>query len=246
MPKYRKLPVMIEAWQFDLTPAPEWVLDACSNGGIQPGPQPRGALFIKTLEGTMTADLGDWIIQGVNGEIYPCKPDVFAKTYEPVQFVGIDPATGPDKMVKVKGERLPDGGLRIDSIEEIERAVDTTDITETALHPALSACKFCGARVAHPCSDTLNCELPRDIHIPGVGQQPGAASSGLPDDWFEEHDGQRLVLIPEKVRQHIAELEAQLQAEGEHTAAANANIDRLNTEIERITRRQQGDLMGKD
>lgn len=39
---------------------------------------------------------------------------------------------------------------------------------------------------------------------------------------------------------------AQLQAEGEHTAAANANIDRLNTEIERVTRRQQGDLMGKD
>lgn len=44
----------------------------------------------------------------------------------------------------------------------------------------------------------------------------------------------------------IAELEAQLFAEGEHTAAANANIDRLNTEIERVTRRQQGDLMGED
>lgn len=44
---------------------------------------------------------------------------------------------------------------------------------------------------------------------------------------------------------HVAELEAQLQAEGEHTAAANANIDRLNTEIERVTRRQQGPLMGK-
>lgn len=44
----------------------------------------------------------------------------------------------------------------------------------------------------------------------------------------------------------IAELESQLQAEGEHTAAANANIDRLNTEIERVTRRQQGPLMGKD
>lgn len=48
------------------------------------------------------------------------------------------------------------------------------------------------------------------------------------------------------LKARIAELEAQLQAEGEHTAAANANIDRLNTEIERVTRRQQGPLMGKD
>jgi hypothetical protein len=37
---------------------------------------------IKTLEGVMTANIGDWIIQGVNGEIYPCKPDIFEKTYE--------------------------------------------------------------------------------------------------------------------------------------------------------------------
>lgn len=38
---------------------------------------------IKTLEGEMTADVGDWLITGVNGELYPCKPDIFAKTYEP-------------------------------------------------------------------------------------------------------------------------------------------------------------------
>lgn len=37
---------------------------------------------IKTLEGTMRANNGDWIIQGVNGEIYPCKPDIFEKTYD--------------------------------------------------------------------------------------------------------------------------------------------------------------------
>lgn len=47
------------------------------------------------------------------------------------------------------------------------------------------------------------------------------------------------------LREAILVLEAQLVAEGEHTAAANANIDRLNTEIERVTRRQQGPLMGK-
>lgn len=40
-------------------------------------------LEVETLEGTMTADLGDWIIRGVQGELYPCKPDIFAATYEP-------------------------------------------------------------------------------------------------------------------------------------------------------------------
>jgi hypothetical protein len=38
---------------------------------------------INTLEGTMRAEVGDWIITGVNGEQYPCKPDIFCKTYEP-------------------------------------------------------------------------------------------------------------------------------------------------------------------
>ena len=40
---------------------------------------------IPTLEGTMSANVGDWIIKGVNGEFYPCKPDIFEKTYEPVE-----------------------------------------------------------------------------------------------------------------------------------------------------------------
>jgi hypothetical protein len=45
------------------------------------GPDP---LVISTLEGDMKANPGDWIITGVNGEVYPCKPDIFEKTYEPV------------------------------------------------------------------------------------------------------------------------------------------------------------------
>ncbi len=44
-----------------------------------------GTLHIHTLEGTMTAQRGDWIIRGVRGEFYPCKPDIFADTYEPVE-----------------------------------------------------------------------------------------------------------------------------------------------------------------
>lgn len=41
-----------------------------------------GFIFIETLEGTMKADIGDYIIKGVNGEFYPCKPDIFEKTYD--------------------------------------------------------------------------------------------------------------------------------------------------------------------
>ncbi len=43
------------------------------------------SLFIITLEGTMEAVPGDWIIKGVKGEFYPCKPDIFAATYEPAE-----------------------------------------------------------------------------------------------------------------------------------------------------------------
>jgi hypothetical protein len=78
MPKFRKKPVVIEAWQFtlkNLTVLPHW-LNADGLGGEN--------LYIETLEGTMRADLGDWIIQGVKGELYPCKPDIFEATYEPV------------------------------------------------------------------------------------------------------------------------------------------------------------------
>lgn len=69
MPYFRKKPVVIEAYQ-------------------NPGPDP---LFIQTLEGVMRADPptdvmpGDWIITGIHGEKYPCKPDIFEATYEPCE-----------------------------------------------------------------------------------------------------------------------------------------------------------------
>jgi len=61
MTKFRKKPVIIEAFQTDQI------------------------LYIETLEGTMKADIGDWIITGVKGEKYPCKPDVFEMTYELIE-----------------------------------------------------------------------------------------------------------------------------------------------------------------
>jgi hypothetical protein len=56
-----------------------WVGEGWTKGSLS------GALIIHTLEGAMTASVGDWIIRGVKGEFYPCKPDIFEATYEPVE-----------------------------------------------------------------------------------------------------------------------------------------------------------------
>lgn len=75
--KYRKKPVVIEAWQnSDENEFPEWVSKA------DVGREPGGVILINTLEGVMKAMPGDYIIQGVQGEVYPCKPDIFEATYE--------------------------------------------------------------------------------------------------------------------------------------------------------------------
>lgn len=84
MPKYRKKPVVIEAvqWlgkQIVCPPGPEWFNEAEEADVIQLA---GDVLHIKTLEGPLRANIGDWIIRGVKGEIYPCKPDIFAATYE--------------------------------------------------------------------------------------------------------------------------------------------------------------------
>ena len=78
--KYRKKPVVIEAVRFDGTDEScDWLLPQLESGEIG---RAFNKLHIKTLEGVMTAEVGDYIIKGVNGEFYPCKPDIFHKTYE--------------------------------------------------------------------------------------------------------------------------------------------------------------------
>lgn len=94
MAKYRKKPVVVEAFQMtavrrrDNSEWPEWLNKAWN---MNPG---EGALFIDvddelrdrlcigTLEGVYRVDWNDWIIQGVKGELYSCKPDIFEATYE--------------------------------------------------------------------------------------------------------------------------------------------------------------------
>ena len=82
MKRYRKLPVVIEA--AELTEKTEF--DVRQWAVLEPTDQnPSGVYWqIDTLEGVMTAIPGDYIIKGINGEFYPCKADIFAKTYEVV------------------------------------------------------------------------------------------------------------------------------------------------------------------
>lgn len=89
MSKFRKKPVVIEAWRniddtSDSSPMPDWIIDALESGSAWFSGGVHGHLTIKTLEGEMRADYGDWIIQGVKGELYPCKPDIFEATYDRV------------------------------------------------------------------------------------------------------------------------------------------------------------------
>lgn len=95
MAKFRKKPVVIEAFRYYIDPMPDWFIDEVSSRDIilrskyyrqeyTPGCTDIYC-EIKTLEGVMRGDYGDYIIKGINGEIYPCKPDIFDKTYELVE-----------------------------------------------------------------------------------------------------------------------------------------------------------------
>lgn len=85
MAKFRKKPIVIEAYCYNQQRdnyRPDWFQDAVSANRII---TQRDSAIIPTLEGDMLANLGDWIIRGVKGELYPCKPDIFAATYEAVE-----------------------------------------------------------------------------------------------------------------------------------------------------------------
>ena len=122
MAKYRKKPVVIEAVRVtaaDYNPAleqpwdgspfsidaglPVWLIEAVDDGRIIP--HTRNATDyaqwdIATSEGTMTAQPGDWIIRGVKGELYPCKPDIFELTYE-----AVEPDPAPEQSKAYTGTR---------------------------------------------------------------------------------------------------------------------------------------------
>lgn len=84
--KYRKKPVVVKAiqWTGDNWP-PVWDFINDRKGNMEKfGQELDKKIKITTLEGVMTADVNDWIIRGIKGELYPCKPDIFEQTYESV------------------------------------------------------------------------------------------------------------------------------------------------------------------
>lgn len=83
MPKFRKKPVVIEAVQFVLGGQHEIEAFMIGHGARDLFGVRGDSVQIKTLEGVMEASPGDWIIRGVKGEFYPCKPEIFDATYDP-------------------------------------------------------------------------------------------------------------------------------------------------------------------
>jgi hypothetical protein len=96
--RFRKKPIEIDAMQWDgtadgATPIIDWILSSDGTASYVCSDVDRCAqndgdaphyIEVYTLEGYMRADLGDWVIKGVQGEFYPCKPSIFEATYEPV------------------------------------------------------------------------------------------------------------------------------------------------------------------
>lgn len=81
--KYRKKPIIVDAFLYDgkgYQTIPDWALKGTSR--MISYNENDDTLVITTLEGDMVANAGDYIIKGVNGELYPCKSDIFKKTYE--------------------------------------------------------------------------------------------------------------------------------------------------------------------
>jgi hypothetical protein len=84
MAKYRKKPVVIDAVQYDgnFTCLDIFAIDEVSHFIVSKDSDGKQCIKIPTLEGEMIASVGDYIIRGVQGEFYPCKPDIFHLTYE--------------------------------------------------------------------------------------------------------------------------------------------------------------------
>ncbi len=134
--KYRKLPVVIEAFKLtnqNGTEQPEWIFKAIERKDVTVMHE-NGyfvGMDIKTLEGTMRANFGDYIIKGVNGEIYPCKPDIFEKTYELAD--GPVPQNKNFEIIKSKYEAI---NQSTDSHFTTEDAEDLREILSAAEHMA--------------------------------------------------------------------------------------------------------------
>ena len=109
MSKYRKKPVVIDAFKLGVDYIPDWFMDAVTANEVILHGTSSGFdhvadtnADIHTLEGWHHANYGDYIIRGVKGEIYPCKPDIFDMTYDVVD----KPKTRADRLRSMTDEEL--------------------------------------------------------------------------------------------------------------------------------------------
>lgn len=142
MSHYRKKPIVIEAFRWDGTVGSADAIGRWSGTmAWETGKHPHGwlhsdrveqlgqfaLLTVHTLEGDIYAQKGDWIIKGIKGEFYPCKPDIFAATYEPVSS---PEAVAPSTLTREAFARLVEEfekAVRRDTREDGESGFDTSD-----------------------------------------------------------------------------------------------------------------------
>jgi hypothetical protein len=116
--RFTKRPVVVEAVQ--LTEDEDWEAVAAwasvggghparvENRSSAPGMEPESVMVIPTLEGDMLALSDDWVIRGIAGEHYPCKPDIFAQTYQPVVEAAVDEGA----MQEARNERIAEAAIK--------------------------------------------------------------------------------------------------------------------------------------
>lgn len=80
--KYRKKPVVIEAFRWGYNEPPKWFLEAVADDHVILAYTDDAPIEIRTREGVLRANPGDWIVRGIHGELYPVKPEIFDATYE--------------------------------------------------------------------------------------------------------------------------------------------------------------------
>lgn len=118
MTKFQKKPVTVEAFQWGVDIKPKWAAEAFVEGTlIEVDTGIDLELHIETLEGEMTAEQGDFVIQGVHGEIYSCKPDIFKETYVKVDDTD---RISPDDIGNDIQESLHGGDNKMEKLNEIQ------------------------------------------------------------------------------------------------------------------------------
>lgn len=146
MPRFRKKPVVIEAIRFDGENYDE-IGHFVGFAGHIIGREK--AIQIKTREGLMIASPGDWIIKGVAGEFYPCKPDIFDTTYEPAEHKVEAWSDDDDEVIYVWGTHDPD--VALEAYRKFLRTIGWTEDERPA--PNFKAAEELWV---HPASDDLD------------------------------------------------------------------------------------------